>query len=120
MKDKRKEKYLRIRYLREIERFINSTVNFLNTEKELTKDKFASFVDKKLERLNKCEKVILSKGYPSEMENFVEKIVSCSKSEEDTQEIKSYILYEANRLRKTKRLRSYRKEKYKKIDFDEY
>jgi len=120
MKDKKTEKYLRLKYLREIERFINRVVNFLNTEKELTKEKLIEFIDEKFERLNKCEKVILSKGYPSEMENFVNKILSSSNSSKDIQELKSNILYEANRLRKTKRLRSYQKEKHKKIDLDEY
>ncbi len=120
MKDKKTEKYLRLKYLREIERFINRVVNFLNTEKELTKEKFTQFIEDKLERLDKCEKVILSKGYPSEMENFVDKIISSANSQKDIEDTKSYILYEANRLRKTKRLRSYQKEKHKKIDFDEY
>ncbi len=114
--DKRKEKFLRIKYLREIERFINRVVNYLNTQKKLEKEAFFDFVEEKFQKVKECEKVYLSKGYAEAMEEFAFKIPSMINGKDDISDIKEEILYQANRVRKTKRLKRYRKEKYKNFD----
>ncbi len=115
MNEKKIQKFLRIKYIREMERFINRVVNYLNTNENLEKNEFSDFVEEKFQKVKECQKVYLSKEYAKELEKFVFKISSLTK-QHDIKEIKDEILYQANRLRKNKRLRSYQKEKYKKFD----
>ncbi len=115
MNEKKIQKFLRIKYIREMERFINRVVNYLNTNENLEKSKFLDFVEEKFQKVKECQKVYLSKGYAKELEKFVFKISSLTQKQE-MEELKNDILYQANRLRKSKRLRSYQKEKYKKFD----
>ena len=115
MNEKKIQKFLRIKYIREMERFINRVVNYLNTNENLEKSRFLDFVEEKFQKVKECQKVYLSKGYAKELEKFVFKISSLTQKQE-MEELKNDILYQANRLRKSKRLRSYQKEKYKKFD----
>ncbi|WP_200763686.1 hypothetical protein [Nitrosophilus alvini] len=115
--EKKHEKYKRIKYIRELERFVNKSVNYLG-QKDITKKSFADFIDKIFKNLEEIDKVILSSEYLSELEQFAEKIANIPGSEKSIEEIKNEILYEANRLRKLKRKKSYSKDKYKNLTDD--
>jgi hypothetical protein len=120
MREKKIEKYLRLKYIREIERYINRIVNFLNTKTDPTKEEFCNFANEKYKKIQECEKILLTKGYPADMEKFADKIIYAANSQKEMDDLKGEILYEANRIRKTKRLRSYKKDKHKKTDIQEY
>ncbi|NPA81931.1 MAG: hypothetical protein GXO31_04930, partial [Epsilonproteobacteria bacterium] len=101
MSEKRAQKTIRTKYIRELERFINRVVNFLNTQNEPSKEEFEEFAKEKYKKVQECERVYLSKGYSQEMEKFAQKIPSAAQSDKEMEEIKNDLLYEANRLRKT-------------------
>jgi len=114
--DKKQQKYERLKYIRELERFTNRVVNFLNKE-DITKEEFKKFIDKIFKNLENIKKVILKNEYLTSLEKFVEKTANLPLSNKDIKEIKEDTLYEANRLRKLKRVKSYQKDKHKKRDY---
>ncbi|WP_281950485.1 hypothetical protein [Nitrosophilus kaiyonis] len=117
MIDKKKEKYERLKYIRELEKFTNRIYNFLNQE-NITKKDFKEYVDKIFKNLENIKKVILKSEYLTSLEKFVEKSANLPNSSKNINEIKEEITYEANRLRKLKRVKSYQKEKHKKRAID--
>ncbi len=110
--EKREEKLNRAKYIRELEKFANRVVNFLNKE-DITKEEFEKYIDKIFKNLEDIKKVFLKSEYLSSLENFVEKTANLPSSDKKIEEIKQETLYEANRLRKLKRVKSYQKEKHK-------
>lgn len=111
--EKKQEKFERLKYIRELERFTNRVVNFLNKE-NVTKEDFAKYIDKIFKNLEDIKKVLLKSEYLTSLEKFVEKTANLPSSQKNIEEIKEDTLYEANRLRKLKRVKSYQKEKHKK------
>jgi len=110
--EKQKEKSLRVKYIKELERFINRVVNYLNKE-SINKEGFKKFIDKSFTNLENIKKVHLKSEYLTSLEKFVEKIANLPNSSKDIESIKSDTLYEANRLRKLKRVKKFRKDKHK-------
>ena len=109
----KKEKLIRSRYIRELERFVNRIVDFFNT-KEPTKQELEAHIDKIFKPLESIEKTYLSSEYTKSLEKFVQKNANLHLSDKDADEIKADVLKEANHLRKLKRKRSFAKEKHKK------
>lgn len=109
---KKEEKYKRLKYIRELEKFTNRVVNFLSKD-GISKNKFSEYIDKIFENLENIEKVYLNSEYLSSLEKFVEKTANLPNSNKNIDEIKKETLYEANRLRKLKRVKSYQKDKHK-------
>jgi len=109
--DKKQEKYERLKYIKELERFTNRVVNFLNKE-NITKEEFTKYIDDIFKNLEDIKKVLLKNEYLSTLEKFVEHTANLPSSNKNIDEIKQETLYEANRLRKLKRVKSYQKEKH--------
>ncbi|SMC10014.1 hypothetical protein [Nitratiruptor tergarcus] len=109
----KKEKLLRVKYIRELERFVNRIVDFFN-KNEPTKNEITLFIDKIFKPLESIEKTYLSSEYLKALEKFVEKNANIAKSEKTPEELKEDVLKEANLLRKLKRKKSFNKEKHKK------
>ena len=108
----KKEKLIRSRYIRELERFVNRIVDFV--QKRRTKEEINAHIAKIFTPLESIEKIYLSSEYTKELERFVERNANLHLSDKSGEEICEDILKEANQLRKLKRKKSFRKEKHKK------
>ncbi len=108
----KREKYLRTRYIRELERFVNRIVDFL--QKEHSKEELIAHIHTIFRPLEEIEKVYLSSEYTKELERFAERNANLHLSDKSGEEIREDILKEANLLRKLKRKKSFRKAKHKK------
>lgn len=111
--EKQIQKYRRIKYTRELERFVNRVVSFFNKE-DATKEKFTTLRDRVFKPLENIEKVELTNHYLIELEKFVEITANLPESEKSIQEIQKTTLHEANRLQMIKRKKSFKKDKHKK------
>ncbi len=111
--EKQIQKYKRIKYTRELERFVNRVVSFFQKE-DATKEKFTSLRDRVFAPLENIEKVELTNHYLIELEKFVEITANLPESEKSIQEIQKTTLHEANRLQMIKRKKSFKKDKHKK------
>jgi len=109
----KKERLIRSRYIRELERFVNRIVDFFN-QKEPTKAQIDAHIDKIFKPLESIEKTYLSSEYTKSLEKFVQKNANLHLSDKEPEQIKAEVLKEANHLRKLKRKRSFSKEKHKK------
>jgi len=112
------EKYKRARYTRELERFVNRIVSYLN-KRERTREEIAAYIDEIFTPFEGIEKVDLNNDYLKELEAFVERTANLPLGDLDAEEMKRKILYEANLLQKTKRKKSFNKEKHKKRAIDQ-
>lgn len=111
---KKEEKYKRLKYIRELEKFTNRVVNFFSND-VITKEEFSEYIDKIFKNLENIEKVYLKSEYLSALEKFVETTANMPNSSKNIDEIKKETLYKANGLRKLKRVKSYKKDKHKKF-----
>lgn len=107
------DKYKRIKYTRELERFVNRVVSFFNKE-DATKERFEVLRDRIFEPLEGIEKVDLNSQYLIELEKFVEVTANLPESTKSIEEIQKRTLHEANKLQMIKRKKSFSKEKHKK------
>ncbi|WP_201351948.1 hypothetical protein [Hydrogenimonas urashimensis] len=118
MEEKRREKYLLTRYKRELERYLNRIVNFVQKETFKT-DEFDAFVKSANEKLSHVQKVPLYNDYFEKLEQFIEKTNRLCESGSESDEIRALLLHEANQIRKSKRKKSYsRKERHRSRDDD--
>ena len=117
MDEKRLKKYKETRYKRELERFLNRCVSFAQREEGARED-FDWLVDRIEEKLNGVEKMPLYNDYYDRLERFVQMIGHLRRSGEEVEEIKGQIQHEANRIRKSRRIKSYNR-KGKKERFDD-
>ena len=120
MKSKREESALRVKYVRLMQRFINSITVFLAKSEALSKERYIKKVDNARKYLDRCEKVELYGSSNSELERFVSKILKSVESDLDIEEIKADILAYANQLEKSQNSKSYKKDKHKKSKFKEW
>ena len=109
----KKEKHLRFKYIRELERFVNRLVDFFNRN-EPNKNEIDHFIDKIFEPLENIQKCYLSSEYLKSLEDFVQRSANLHLSQQDAEQIKNDVLKEANLLRKLKRKKRFSKEKHKK------
>jgi len=101
--EKQKEKYKRTKYTRELERFLNRIVSFINKKEDLTKDELRDYTNRIFKPLEGIETVRLNSPYLNELERYVEKTANLPQGEQDIDDIKKEILHGANQLQKTKR-----------------
>jgi hypothetical protein len=116
--EKQIKKYKRTKYTRELERFLNRIVSFLNKHEEIDKEAFAEYTDKIFKPLEEIEKVLLNSPYLNQLETFVEKCANLPQSDLDMDEIKKIILHGANQLQKTKRKQNHSNVKHKGKIYD--
>jgi len=107
----KKEKLLRTRYIRELERFTNRIVDFFQQERTL--EEITHFIDKIFAPLEKIERVHLGSEYLKELERFVERNANIHLSQKEPQQMQQDLLKEANLLRKLKRKKRFAKAKHR-------
>ena len=108
MDGQKREKYLQARYRRELERYLNRSVAFAQRA-DTVREEFDRLVDRIDERLADIEKVLLKSDYYASLERFVETVRRLRQSDISMEEIRKTILHEANRIRKNRRIKRYRR-----------
>ncbi len=110
---KQLEKYKRIKYTRELERFVNRIVSFFQKENSNRKS-FIELRDRIFTPLEDIEKVDLNNHYHIELEKFVEIAANLPESTKSIDEIGKMCLHEANKLQMIKRKKGFTRAKHKK------
>ena len=117
---KKVENAQRLRYIRVLERFSSSIINYLFKTETLSKEVFDKKVDNNRKYLDRTESVTLYKGEYSDLEALVQKIVAFRNSEEEIETIKEDVLYSANQIEKSMNRRRYKKDKHSADKFKEW
>ncbi len=115
---KQLKKYKRTKYTRELERFLNRIVSFLNKKEATDKEAFREYTDKIFRPLEGIEKVLLNSPYLNQLETFVEKCANLPGSDLEMDEIRKEILHGANQLQKTRRKQNHSGVKHKGKMYD--
>ena len=117
---KREDNTKRLRYIRVLERFTSSIVNYLTKVDESTKEVYNKKVDNNKRYLDRIEKIALYKGEFNELEKLVDKILLYRDSDKEIDEIKKDILYNANQIEKSVNQRQYKKDKHTTSKFQDW
>jgi hypothetical protein len=118
--DKKVENAARLRYIRVLERFSRSIVNYLSRSEAVSKEIYDKKVDSNLRYLERTPAVHLYKGEYSDLEALVRKMREYRDSDASIEELSEDLLYRANQLEKSVNRRRYKKEKHNKSVFDEW
>ncbi len=118
--NKRDDNTKRLRYIRVLERFTSSVINYLTKVDEPTKEVFNKKVDNNRRYLDRIEKIALYKGEFNELEKLVEKIVLYRESDKEIDVIKKDLLYSANQIEKSVNQRQYKKDKHTSSQFKDW
>ena len=119
--DKKVENAARLRYIRVLERFSRSIVNYLSRSEAVSKEIYDKKIDSNLRYLERTPAVHLYKGEYSDLEALVKQMIAYRKREDTSiEELREDILYRANQLEKSVNRRRYKKEKHNKAVFDEW
>jgi len=117
---KREDNTKRLRYIRVLERFTSSIVNYLTKVDESTKEIYNKKVDNNKRYLDRIEKIALYKGEFNELEKLVDKILLYRDGDKEIDEIKKDILYNANQIEKSVNQRQYKKDKHTTSKFKDW
>lgn len=109
---KKVENAQRLRYIRVLERFSSSIINYLFKSETLSREVFDKKVDNNRKYLERTEPVSLYKGEYSDLEALVKKILTYRDSDEEVDTIKEDVLYTANQIEKSMNRRRYKKDKH--------
>ena len=118
--NKREDNTKRLRYIRVLERFTSSIVNYLTKVDDPSKPTFDKKVDNNKRYLDRIEKIALYKGEFNELEKLVEKIMHYRNSEAEIETLKKDILYMANQIEKSVNQRQYKKDKHTASKFSDW
>ena len=116
----REENAKRLRYIRILERFAHSIINYLSKSDNITHETYNKRIKNNLRYYNKTEKIHLYKGDYNDLEALVVKMINYQNSEDDIESIRSELLRDANKLEQTSNNRKYKKDKHKNSKFDEW
>ena len=103
----------RLRYIRVLERFSQSIVNYLFKTETLSKEVYDKKVANNMRYLERVETLTLYKGEYSDLEALVRQMIAFSQSDETIETIKETLLYSANQIEKSMNRRRYKKEKHR-------
>jgi len=118
MSFKLNEKYLRIRYIRALEKFFTKTISLLKLE-NFDKEIFIKRTIKNYEDMMKSDKVELHTNYYTSLHIFINKSMDFIKNpSESFEKEREILLKEANLLQKEKNKNQYKKNKHKKDRFN--
>jgi len=117
---KREDNTKRLRYIRVLERFTSSIVNYLTKVDEPTKEIYMKKVDNNKRYLDRIERIALYKGEFNELEKLVDKILLFRDGDKEIDEIKKDILYSANQIEKSVNQRQYKKDKHTTSKFKDW
>lgn len=118
--DKKIENAQRLRYVRLLERFLNSIVSYLSKSETLNKEQFVKRVENSSKYLDRIEAVPLYKSELTDLEALVKKIKTLASGDADIEEISSDILHSANKLEQSNKSRRYRKDKHKSDQYKDW
>ncbi len=110
----------RLRYIRVLERFTQSIVNYLFKSDTLSKDVYNKKIENNRRYLERIESVPLYKGEYNDLEQLVYKMIALSESDEAIESIKEELLYAANQIEKSMNRRRYKKDKHRDDKFKEW
>jgi len=105
----------RIKYIRALERYLNSIVSYLSKTEELSKEHFINKIQNSNALLKKVKQTPLYKEWYKNLESLINKIQSYEDSDNSIEEIKEDILYSANQLDKSRNIKKYKKPKHKNL-----
>lgn len=117
---KKVESSKRLRYIRVLERFSKSIINYLFKSDEVNRDVYEKKVDNNRKYLDRVEKVPLYKGDFSDLEQLVEKIIAYREGSEEIETVRNELLYQANQLEKSMNARRYKKDKHATDKFKDW
>lgn len=112
MDNKRAQISKRVRYIRELNIFVNRVFTTINRE-GVDSELFFSTLNRAKERLSKIERPTIYSSNISELESLISMILEQS-AEDDFDEVKSKIQKEYNLIEKSKRKKSYNRQKEKR------
>ena len=118
--DKRVENAQRLRYIRLLERFLNSVLSYLNKSEEPSKENYIKRIVNNSKYLDRTDPIALYKSELIDLENLVKKMKSLATSELTIEEISSDILRSANKLEQNNNNRRYKKDKHKSSQFEDW
>jgi len=113
---KKMENAARLRYIRVLERFSRSIVNYLFRSEELSKEVYAKKIANNRRYLERVPPAKLYKGEYSDLEALVKSMIAYDGSDAPIEEIKEDLLYRSNQLEKSMNRRRYKKEKHSSLD----
>lgn len=107
------EKFIRVRYLRCLEKFATNVIKALKRD-DFDAQRFSAMVEKNEELLSRCQKTTLYDRYPRALQAFVEQCMAYK----GASSAKNELLRSANALEKFKKAREYKRNKNDK-NFDD-
>jgi hypothetical protein len=110
----------RLRYIRVLERFSHSIVNYLFKSEIITKTTFDKKVTNNQRYLDRTEPVALYKGEYNDLEKLIKQIIAFKESEKEIEEIKDEILYQANQIEKSMNRKRYKKDKHTESKYKDW
>jgi len=110
----------RLRYIRILQRFVNSIVAYLSKSENLSHEAYQKRIANNMRYYEKTEAIQLYKGEYTALEALVKKMIAAASSEEDIETVKNDILRDANKLEQSSNSRKYKKDKHKNAKFDEW
>ena len=102
----------RLRYIRVLERFSSSIVNYLFKSENLSKEVYDKKITNNLKYLERTQSVALYKSEYSELEKLIKQMIALRESDRNITDIKEEILYQANQIEKSINKRRYKKDKH--------
>ncbi len=120
MNTKGNENTRRLRYIRVLEKFFYSIVNYLQKSENPTKEGFVKKVLNGKRGLDKYEPVPLYKEELLQLEELTDKILAFSNDETKIEDIKAVILQGTNQLEKNRNRKKYKKDKHANKKFEDY
>jgi len=102
----------RLRYIRVLERFSNSIVNYLFKSDNISKEVYDKKIANNIRYLERVESVALYKGEYNDLEKLIKQMISFKESEKEIADIKEEILYQANQIEKSINRKRYKKDKH--------
>lgn len=118
--DKKIENAQRVRYVRLLERFLNSVIAYLSKSDAPSKEQFAKRIENNSKYLDRIEPVALYKSELTDLEALVKKIKSLVLSEKSIEDISDEILHSANKLEQSNNSRRYKRDKHKNDQYKDW
>ena len=102
----------RLRYIRVLERFSSSIVNYLFKSDNISKEVYDKKVANNLKYLERVESIALYKGEYNDLEKLIKQMITLKDSDKEIEDIKEELLYQANQIEKSINNRRYKKDKH--------
>lgn len=118
--DKRVENAQRLRYIRLLDRFLNSVLSYLIKSEVPSKENYIKRIVNNSKYLDRTEPIALYKSELIDLEHLVKKMKSLATSDLSIEEISRDVLRAANKLEQSNNNRRYKKDKHKDTQFKDW